>query len=69
MEDRTSSIPKCQHGVYDPHGDQHYCTVCNPYRMKGEIIKRINTTVGRLTLVAEIGQPVIKDATMWGEIE
>lgn len=23
-------IPRCPHGVYDPHGDQSYCSVCNP---------------------------------------
>jgi hypothetical protein len=24
------SLPKCDHGVYDPHGDQKYCSVCDP---------------------------------------
>ncbi|SRR6266436_1289362 len=23
-------ISKCEHGVYNPHGDKRYCTVCNP---------------------------------------
>jgi hypothetical protein len=24
------TIPKCKDGVYDPHGDQRYCSVCRP---------------------------------------
>lgn len=26
----TSDIKKCEHGVYDPHGDGAYCQMCNP---------------------------------------
>jgi len=31
LKKRTEpKLPRCKHGVYDPHGDQHHCTVCNP---------------------------------------
>jgi hypothetical protein len=29
------TIPKCKDGVYDPHGDQAYCSVCNPKVITG----------------------------------
>lgn len=55
-----STIPRCQHSVYDPAGDQRYCTVCSPVQIYGEVLKRIKTTVGRLTLVVEDCAAVIE---------
>lgn len=50
---------RCEHSVYDPAKDQRYCTVCNPPTVKGEIIKKIKTAVGVLTLVTDL-TPVLK---------
>jgi hypothetical protein len=47
---------RCEHGVYDPHGDQKYCTVCNPIRITGEILKTVNTSVGKITIGTVIGK-------------
>ena len=33
---------KCPHGVYDPHGDASYCSVCNPQIVSG-VIEKIRT--------------------------
>jgi hypothetical protein len=43
---------KCEHGVYDPYGDQKYCTVCNPVKLNSNEFnfKTIETTVGRLSI-------------------
>jgi hypothetical protein len=40
------SIPKCEHGVYDPHGTQEHCSVCNPVVVSGMIKK-----VGQISLI------------------
>jgi hypothetical protein len=28
-------LPRCKDGVYDPHGDGRYCSVCNPIQVNG----------------------------------
>lgn len=47
-------MKKCEHGVYDPHGDAKYCTVCNPIPLsadtKIEVSKNIKlASVERMT--------------------
>jgi len=40
---------KCEHGVYDPHEDQRYCTICNPAKVTAvlrEIKKTKNGKIG-----------------------
>lgn len=40
---------KCVHGVYDPHEDQRYCTICNPAKVTAvlrEIKKTKNGKIG-----------------------
>jgi hypothetical protein len=32
---------KCPHGVYDPHGDASYCSVCNPQIVNDGVIEKI----------------------------
>lgn len=34
---------KCAHGVYDPHEDQRYCSICNPALVTG-ILKELKKT-------------------------
>lgn len=52
-DDLTNGEPlnpkfKCTHGVYDPHGDQRYCTVCNPVKVTGPLLhmKKLRVDLG-----------------------
>ena len=33
------TMSRCEHGVYDPHGDQKYCSVCNPIPLTPDMVK------------------------------
>lgn len=39
---------KCEHGVYDPQGDQRYCSVCHPVTVTGPLshIKKLRVDLG-----------------------
>jgi hypothetical protein len=39
---------KCEHGVYDPLGDQRYCSVCNPVVVTGPLthMKKLKVDLG-----------------------
>lgn len=39
-------IPRCPHGVYDPHGDQGYCSVCNPIPVQDTAL--MDTPIGKI---------------------
>jgi hypothetical protein len=45
-------MTKCKHGVYDPNGDQRYCTVCNPVKFEsaGFSFKKTKSSVGDLVI-------------------
>ena len=35
----SETMSRCEHGVYDAHGDQAYCTVCRPVLVPVETAK------------------------------
>jgi hypothetical protein len=52
---RRASI-KCPHGVYDPHGDARYCSVCKPRIVRNVVVEK---SVGDITLATstDLGRP------------
>jgi hypothetical protein len=43
-------VTKCEHGVYDPHGDQAYCTVCNPVTLSARGYALKHSSIGSLAV-------------------
>jgi hypothetical protein len=46
------TITKCEHGVYDPHGDQNYCDECNPKTIRAVVSEVKPTAIGKIGVFA-----------------
>lgn len=58
-------MPKCEHGVYDPHGNQMYCSVCNPIPIEAAMIESTeNSNIGVVAVLKNIKIP-IKTERKW----
>jgi hypothetical protein len=46
--DPLTASEKCPHGVYDPHEDQRYCSICNPVKITGTVKEVKKTKNGKI---------------------
>jgi len=50
----ASSIERCEHGIYNPHQDGKYCTICNPVRVRAKLDPKHPKHATRIATVAPV---------------
>jgi len=62
--DPLSVSEKCEHGVYDPHEDQRYCTICTPATLTGKLREAKKTKNGRIAAFKDLSEQSTQAAAL-----
>lgn len=55
---------KCAHGVYDPHEDQRYCSICNPVPVAALVREIKKTKNGRIGAFKDLNEQANQAASV-----